>query len=467
MLKNIHYSLIGIIIVIVGVWQLIRVTTTSPIIPAAYKSPSSSSSSSSPHMYDIDKSGMSVSDFDHVIEKARDLIEPGHTHPHRNIIGDENVTPAATSRISAYPHISDTVKTSRFSITDLFSPLSLHPPSSIEGLENKYSGEQLEEYEPVNMASINQGDVQSKFKLKDYYIKTAYNCCNTGSYKNDNVNLSQLKYVIKRGCRCLDFEIYSVDNKPVIASSSVNTFNYKETFNHIPFNDALEVITTFAFSNSKCPNPQDPLILHIRFMSANRTMYNTMAEIMTKSKSLGPLLMGPQYARENHNKDFGNIPLLSLKGKIIIMADATNPIFRETKLNEFINMSSNTLFLSKKTFYEVATIGDTEAFKEANKKYMSFVLPERSGKPVNKSPVPAMDSWGCQMVAMCFNDSIRQGDDLLKLYEDKFNSSGYAFILKPEELRYVPIVIKPPTPANPAHSYKDRATAIPGGTFHI
>ena len=33
--------------------------------------------------------------------------------------------------------------------------------------------------------------------LYDYYIKTAYNCCSGGSYKNDYVNICNLKNILK------------------------------------------------------------------------------------------------------------------------------------------------------------------------------------------------------------------------------------------------------------------------------
>ena len=37
---------------------------------------------------------------------------------------------------------------------------------------------------------ITPSSKQCKFNLQDYYIKTAYNCCSGGSYKNDYVDLS-------------------------------------------------------------------------------------------------------------------------------------------------------------------------------------------------------------------------------------------------------------------------------------
>ena len=47
---------------------------------------------------------------------------------------------------------------------------------------------------------INASSKQCGSKLKDYYIKTAYNCCSGGSYKNDYVSSSccVLKNILKQ-----------------------------------------------------------------------------------------------------------------------------------------------------------------------------------------------------------------------------------------------------------------------------
>jgi len=338
------------------------------------------------------------------------------------------------------------------------TPVSAASETAIrEGLENKTDS--------PGISNVNFRDAQSKYKLKDYYVKTAYNCFNGEDYKNSNVSYDALRYCLERGVRCLDFEVWSVNNEPVIASSSEDSFYYKETYNHLQFSEAIETIGDYAFSNSISPNPLDPLILHIRFRSQNATMYEKMAEIMSKSSIITPRLMGAVYSRENRKNDFGNVALKDLMGKVIIMTDGTNDVFRRTKMHEFINMTSSTLFLEKKTFTEVKNIGNPQLFKEHNKKYMCIVLPERGARPENKTAIPAMDSWGCQLVAMCFQTSAQ--DDKLEVYEDKFKSVGYAFVLKPEELRYVPIKIAPPKPVNPAYSYANREFSVPGGGFNI
>lgn len=331
-------------------------------------------------------------------------------------------------------------------------------PTSKEGLENPDAN--MKEFIEKNITSVNPEDSQSRFKLRDYYIKAAYNAFNPDKFKNSTVSMDACLYVLARGCRFIDFEVFSVDNQPVIAASSVNSFNYKEMYNHIPVSDALEVLGSYAFSGSKCPNPGDPFIIHMRMMSRNVTMYDNLAKIITQSKSVARNLLGPKYGREFQTKDLGNENLSDFRGKVILMVDGTNPVYRKTKLFELINMSSNTMFLSKYTYFGVKNIGDPQAFKDANKKNMCLVIPDKGGRPINDGHNGPF-TWGCQIAAMCFQEEAR--DEKLKAYEDKFASVGYAFILKPADLRYVPITIAPPAPPNPKASMEARPAEAAGG----
>ena len=332
------------------------------------------------------------------------------------------------------------------------------PTTGKEGLENPDAN--TKEFIDKNLTSINPEDSQSRFKLSDYYIKAAYNAFNPDKFKNSTVSMDACLYTLARGCRFIDFEVFSVDNQPVIASSSVNSFNYKETYNHIPVSDAFEVLGSYAFSGSKCPNPGDPFIIHMRIMSQNVTMYDNLAKVIAGSKTVARNLLGPKYGREYQSKDLGNENLTDFKGKVILMVDGTNPVYRKTKLFELINMSSKTMFLSKYTYFGVKNVGDPQAFKDANKKNMCLVVPDKGGRPVNDGHNGPF-TWGCQIAAMCFQEEAR--DEKLKAYEDKFSSVGYAFILKPEDLRYVPITIAPPAPPNPKASMESRPAEAAGG----
>ena len=93
-----------------------------------------------------------------------------------------------------------------------------------------------------NIRSVSANDPDCSGNLNEYYIKTAYNACSGGSYKNDVVDICNLKAVLKQGVRGLDFEIYSIDNKPVVPTSTADNYYIKETYNSIDFSDVMNTI---------------------------------------------------------------------------------------------------------------------------------------------------------------------------------------------------------------------------------
>ena len=134
-------------------------------------------------------------------------------------------------------------------------------------------------------------------QIKRLYIKTAYNCCAIGDFKNTFVSLCALKEVIRQGVRGLDFEIYSVNDMPVVCASSVNNKTIKETYNSIPFEQVISTLVNNALGESAgttCPNPEDPLILHLRIMSDNVKIYNKIAKIFS-GKDMSQYMLGPSY----------------------------------------------------------------------------------------------------------------------------------------------------------------------------
>ena len=112
--------------------------------------------------------------------------------------------------------------------------------------------------------SINDFDEAYSYLVRDYYIKTAFNCCSSGDYSGDYVSTTALKQVIRQGARCLDFEIYSLSGVPVISSSSQSEYTMKETYNYVTLSEAFDIISSDAFSGQpKVPNPSDPLFLRL------------------------------------------------------------------------------------------------------------------------------------------------------------------------------------------------------------
>ena len=307
-----------------------------------------------------------------------------------------------------------------------------------------------------SLHTISISNEQFSYNLRDYYIKTAYNCCSAGTVKNDFVNSCALKNCIRQGVRCLDFEIYSVDNTPVVSVSSKNEFDVKESYNSVSFSNAINVISDYAFSGSTCPNPGDPLLIHLRIMSNNKPIYDIMANTLSRR------LLGKKFSYENNGKNIGQTPLKELMGKVIVIVDKSNPLFSDTLLNEYVNIASNSVFMRAIRFHDVKYTPDMQELIEYNKKNMSIVLPDISTNIQNPSSTISLN-YGCQMVAL----SLQSFDSSLEYYNEMFDTAGTAFVLKPIELRYIPVTIPVPPPPNPAYSYAKRDIKSDYYSFNI
>ena len=164
-------------------------------------------------------------------------------------------------------------------------------------------------------------DPSSQFLLRDYYVKTAYNCCSTGNFSNDYVSTCALQNAIKMGCRCLDFEVYGYKGQPIISTSLSDDKCIKETYNSVPFDEAMSTIATNAFSTNStvCPNPNDPLLLLFRIKTNDVEVLNSMAESI--SSNLKDRLM-PEYNHEYGGKNICAEPMIKFAGKVIVVVEA-------------------------------------------------------------------------------------------------------------------------------------------------
>ena len=311
-----------------------------------------------------------------------------------------------------------------------------------------------------NLRSISASDPDCSANLNEYYVKTAYNACSGGSYKNDVVEICNLKAVLKQGVRGLDFEIYSIDNNPVVATSTSDNYYIKETYNSVSFSDVMSTIQNYAFSGSTAPNPTDPILIHLRFMSNNQSMYSNLANIF---KSYDSILLGKEYSYETSGHNLGGEPLLNFMNKVILIFDRTNTSFLENKdLMEYVNMTSNSIFMRAYSYYDVKNNPDLEELREYNKKNMTIVFPDSGTNPVNPNGILSRDA-GCQMVAMRY----QYVDNFLIQNATFFDNCGYSFCLKPEDLRYKPVTIEEPTQQDPALSYATRNVTTDFYSFDV
>ena len=300
----------------------------------------------------------------------------------------------------------------------------------------------------------NQGRFQHN--LRDYYIASSYNSCCAGDFQNDYVDLEPLKEVIKQGSRLLDFEIYSVNGKAIVAASPNKSYDIKGTYNSIPINAVLDTVNKYAFSPGFAPNATDPIFLHFRVKSDNTNIYKELTTSVTKNFTTK--LLAPQFGYEGRKgKDnLVNVPLLELQNKVIIIAANDSNNFRNTPFEELVNMSTGTPFLNSVRNYEVQYTHDPAGFKTFNKKNMTLTMPDLSA--LNKNvPASLHQTYGCQFVCMNYANK----DTNMIYYLNLFNEAGTAFVLKPANLRYQVVTIPKPPAQNPKLSYAKKTIALP------
>tara|TARA_B100001769_G_C22112606_1_gene602503 strand:+ start:2095 stop:3393 length:1299 start_codon:yes stop_codon:yes gene_type:complete len=323
-----------------------------------------------------------------------------------------------------------------------------------------YCYETAEKIESIGFSDVNEDydkaiyynddemdKLEGDFKLRDFYVKTAYNCCATGGFTHNFVDTCALKHCIEMQARCLDFEIYSYDDRPVIALSSQNDYNIKESYNYLEFDDVMKTISDYAFSrHCQVEKKVDPMILHFRIKSSNINILNKMAQSIFQHFS--EKILPRKFSYEYNNKDLGEVAIKDLREKIVIMInkvdDGNNSIvnIEESELYEYVNIISGGADMRLFRLDDAKLNGQMDEIQSWNKSKLTMVLPNNSNNPsnidweemshrVNTLNNDIIQGYGIQFIGQCF----QYNDSYLTKYHEDFNTKKRAFILKPKKLR--------------------------------
>jgi hypothetical protein len=312
------------------------------------------------------------------------------------------------------------------------------------------------DYYDRTIGSIKQKDLS--MTLRDYYIMSSYNSCCGGNTLKDFVDKTPLKKVIDKGTRFLDFEIYSIDGKPIIAAGKESNTNgkycIKGTYNHLDFDEVIDEINRNAFNGNGCPNPSDPLFLNFRIKTNKTAIYKQMYNKLNKEfrEKLLPL----EYLDDGHlskQNNITNIPLAKLRNKVIICVDDKNKNYVGSDLEKIISISNKGAdgrgmpFVAYYKDREIIQTYDTDSLKERNTSQIAISMPDFRNKVYNSSSA-IHHAMGVQIVSMNFNVL----DTNMKTYLNFFNSNGSAFVLKPKHLRFKKNEISRPKNQKPSKS---------------
>lgn len=158
--------------------------------------------------------------------------------------------------------------------------------------------------------SMKNADADAGFALIDYAVKASANSALEPSLTQ--VSLAQLRSVIKRGCRWLDFEVFAADHLPVVgfAPSAGATVSATTT---LPLITVLEETYRSAFSTTGSPNSGDPLFVNLRVRTDDATAVYPVIQ-SSVSNAFGSVL----YSRR---VDPATTPLSALMGRAVLSLD--------------------------------------------------------------------------------------------------------------------------------------------------
>ena len=270
-------------------------------------------------------------------------------------------------------------------------------------------------------------DKMMNMKLNQVCIKASYNT----AFDGNKISTDQVKYVMSKGCRFLDFELYLKDKDVYVNYSTDPTYNtfINTNENAVPFTDIKEIINGSPVKNSAdgkntyvTPNPNDPLFIQLRIKSKDASIFTIIKPILDG--------LNNRYKDSDAVQINGDTKLSELKGKIIIVMDKSiNPNYPES-FDKYVNIitGGNTwssqqysLFKNQKT--TPPKINDD--FKTTNVTQLKLLMPdvdENSPNPVN--PFSLIENYGVQTIAYKFY----KRDMALDLYETIFSEYQSAFV---------------------------------------
>lgn len=273
-------------------------------------------------------------------------------------------------------------------------------------------------------------------KLKDFYFKSAYNCFCSGNLSNDYIDFCALENCSNSGVRFLDMQIFSMNNRPVIAVNHDDSLYQKDSYNSREFSDGIRKINEQFILDSVVK--EFPLFLHLRLNYGNKKndstnkiksfykqIHDTIIEEFDTSK-LFTMNQRSFYTEYEDNREIiiANLPIDQCEGKIFIFVtlnhsdNTKNKDFLDSELNNITDLLS-TVEQSISVLRSDEIVDDQYiSFQGLTKRRMVISLPEL-GNITNKNyDFSNAAVNGVQFMCMNFQNS----DNMLELYEDFFTS---------------------------------------------
>jgi hypothetical protein len=295
------------------------------------------------------------------------------------------------------------------------------PASTVAGQNNELSIMTVKNEGP----GVTTYNVQSfgNLPLKEYCIKSSYNSACSGVF----MSLDTIKYILQRGCRFLDFELYYINQNVVVGYSNDGyTMLSKNT---LALTDVFACLISNGFS-APSPNLGDPLFVQLRIRTTDPQAYQNIATTITSGLS----------ARLFKGNVDSNTLINTIMGKIVLVVDAQvsgdysmYPVCNTgdsncKSLGMLVNMQSNIYPLYKYNNKQMTNLlSNPPAMLDSQNSditVLRMIEPTTSIETTNPNSSLFMQNYGAQIVENRFYMT----DSALSKYELFFRDNKMAFV---------------------------------------
>jgi len=279
----------------------------------------------------------------------------------------------------------------------------------------------------VSIAAIPQSYLQ--LPIREFIIKSSYN----SAINNENIaEKKQIMTVLERGCRLIDFEIYTRNNIEYVSYSEDPKYKSMDTENEgdkrLPLSEAFNTTIGYAFT-SPAPSPNDPLFISLRIKNNSAETYSRIATLIANAFN-SRLYKGEVNSGTLLNK---------LMGKVVIILDRTSsPEYKNFmtcstsscyKLTEYVNIEAGTIGFPKYTYTNLETlpqklVSSSKYGLRTNIKSFMIMTPTQIDQVKPPNPVDTISKIFPQFILYKFYNP---GEELTE-YENIFNENRTALV---------------------------------------
>ena len=262
--------------------------------------------------------------------------------------------------------------------------------------------------------------------LREYCIKSSINSAyNSSKYAIDcdNTNPNNiLTTILKRGVRFLDFEIYSLDEKPIVGYSTFDSENTQNEATNTTNDTFIYLDKVFETILKDKPLITDPLFIQLRIKTEKTKLYEIINEYILNGFK-GSLYTG---------KITGDTRLSDIDNKIIIVVDdkRSNKSYKNSRLqtsglvnletsNGITVFSTTQLIDSDNKRININTDGVSIT---TNEKTPVWTLSYPDVMDTKNPDIYTLMNKQCPNIIQCRFD---KDDNNLALYESLFKTQGF------------------------------------------